>query len=134
MTNGPVDVEAIVIDYLNANLTATTAAGSFPARIPRAFVKVGRAGSAFVDRHSARLERVRIDLDARGGGRPASFDVASAAVAALLALNDTPYAHAAGVVTAVEVELGPTHSPDPETDAERYIATVAVFAHRKAAP
>jgi hypothetical protein len=130
MTRGPVDVEAIAVDYLLAELTGVNASTELPGALVPPFVRVGRVGSTFVDRAIGRLERVRIDLDCRGADQGASFDVAASAVTALLELNDVPYAHAAGVVVEVEVELGPLRSPDPETDAERYLATVAVYAHR----
>jgi hypothetical protein len=130
MTRGPVDVEAIVVAYLEAALAGVTTSTELPGALAPPLITLGRVGSTFVDRHTGRLERVRLDLDVRGEDQAASFDLAQSAVAALLDLNDVPFDHAAGVITGAELELGALRSPDPETDAERYLVTAAVFAHR----
>lgn len=130
MTRGPVDVEAIVVAHLNAELPAINTSTELAGALELPLIALNRVGSTFVDRQTGRVERVRLDLDARGDGQAASFDVAQSALEVLLEANDVPVVTAYGVITAVEVELGPLRSPDPETDAERYLATVAVFAHR----
>lgn len=135
MTAGPVDAEAIVIAYLTGELPGVTISTETPGALEPPLITLNRVGSTFVDRHTGRVERVRLDLDARAvdavnGNQAASFDLAANAIVALFAANDAPVVTAAGVITAVEVELGPLRSPDPETDAERYLSTVAVYCHR----
>lgn len=130
MTRGPVDVEAILVAHLTAELAGTNVSTELPGALALPLISLGRVGSTFVDRQTGRVERVRIDLDIRGVDQAASFDLAQSALEVLLEANDVPVVTVAGVITAVEVELGPLRSPDPETDAERYLATVAVFAHR----
>lgn len=144
MTAGIFDAEALVADYLHQAVTAALELGptdltvrtELPADIDAAIplIAVGFVGSSFVDRGTKRVARVRLDVAYYAAGRDATVDLAIAGTAALAELEHANYDHAAGVVTAVDFDLGPFRSPDPETDRERYLCTVAIFGHRRDTP
>ena len=121
----PADVEALVINALDALLPATVrVAGSMVGwSEPLLWVMVSRVGGRV--ELNGRLERVVIAVQVWAPARPRAWDLASATQIALLSIPDL-----ASGVTRVTVDSGWAHSPLPDTaDApSRYTATFTVHA------
>jgi hypothetical protein len=128
---GPFDAETLVIAWLDGRLAAGVST-KLPADLEDAMphLTVRRVGSSFVD-GTGRLERVRLDLDAYAATDFAAFELVASAIAEVLELDEARFAHDAGVITDARVDLGPINLPDPDTGTEHYLATVAVYGHRK---
>ena len=134
-----VDVEGLLVDYLeqDAGLGALVGGVGDAARVstelPAGFVPEGRVklvrigGTPSGTDAAEHLDRAVVQLDGFGATKADAFDVIRAA---LVALRRAPSAaHVDAVVTSVDRISGPTWSPDPETDAPRYLLTVAVTVH-----
>lgn len=130
---GPFDAEAILVDWLDANLVTAGVSTAKPANLEDdlPWVTVRRVGSTFVD-GTGRLERVRLDVDAYAATEVEAAELIAWAVAATYDLGDASFVHDAGVITDTGVDLGPLNVPDPDTGTAHYVATVALFGHRRA--
>ena len=139
---GPTDVEAALVRYFRedphvAALTSGNVAGELPDNFDTAnelpFLRLFRVGGNFVDGNTGRLERARVQLDCWARTKAEAFDLANVTVRC--AFDLAAGIDVAGLVfTDVRVELGPTWSPDPETDLPRYLLTLAFFAHPRTFP
>lgn len=74
----------------------------------------------------AHLDRARLQIEAWGTSKAQARDLAETVHAALY---DMPGQYPAGMVTAVEDDLGLTWQPDPDTDRDRYLFGVTVYTH-----
>jgi len=121
------DVEAMVRAALaNADIADGRVYSSIPARPTYPLVRVQRLGGLpAVER---RLDRARIQIDAWGNNKSEAFDIAEAARLAVHEAEGTVYGQFDGFITGVEDELGMTFLPDPETNRDRYVFAVAVYA------
>jgi len=139
----PVDLEAIVSQFLRVQLEITTiVAQRVYTDLPNAptrvypLVLVTRAGSAFRDR--GWVENVTLRLDCYGDTHGQARNLASTALSVLCARLVGRYP--AGAVTATGavtgVDLGSlSYEPDPDTadeaghDRPRYVAVTNVYTH-----
>jgi hypothetical protein len=131
-----VDVESFLHDRLSADdeLVAVVA-GRLSTELPKTFPKSGEArvqffrvgGSPDPSDGPGHLDRPSVQFSCYGSSKEEAFDVAAAALAAVLELEG---ATAAGVVvTRVVRNLGPMWSPDPATGAPRYLLGVILTVH-----
>ena len=121
------DIEAMVRSALaDANVAGGRVYSSVPARPTYPLVTVKRLGGLpAVER---RLDRARIQIDAWGNNNAEAFDIAEAARLAAHEAEATAFGEFHGFITGVEDELGMTFLPDPETNKDRYVFAVAVYA------
>lgn len=129
----PVDGEALVVAHLKADpaLDALGVADRISTRLPPDFtaqkrIQIERVGGLPVDPETARVERIRIQVKGFGATKEEAYDVAAAA---FVSLRKAAKTHALGVVTAVRQDLALQWSPDPETDAPRYLFGVVLYCH-----
>lgn len=128
------DVEALTVAYLKAHtaLTAALAGAQVATDVPN---NVGTAGALTVNRiggtprASNWLDRADIDINAWGTSRAHASLLIRTAVAALLDMRQ--HVSVRGVVTGVDVLLGPSWLPDDSRTPAipRYLASCAVYAH-----
>jgi hypothetical protein len=128
-----VDVEALLVAHLSSDAGVTAIAGDrvsteLPADFePEARIQLFRVGGAPLDQETQHVDRAVVQLNVYGASKAEAFDTARAALRALLLARSTP--HELGAVTHVERLTGPTWSPDPTTDAPRYLVTMAITVH-----
>lgn len=127
-----VDVEALAVDHLLADPTVTAlvddrVSTELPHEATLPYVQLFRLGGNLITQETAWLERSRLFLASWAPTKAEAFDVSNAAIVSLMATPDVT--HAAGVVTAADIELAPYWSPDPEDDQPRYLSTVALTVH-----
>lgn len=133
-TDALVDVEALAVAHLRADAELVALMGAtdnigteIRGTLPLPFVELRRLGGNLITPETARLERCRLFVATWAATKPGSWDLAAATMQALMRMPDN--VHELGVVTAVDVELTPYYSPDPEDDTPRYLATVAATVH-----
>lgn len=128
------DVEALTVAYLRSH--AGLAAVLNGARIATNVTdSVATAGALIVNRvggtprASNWLDRADLDVNAWGTSRDHASILARTAVAALLDMKQ--HVSVRGVVTGVDVLLGPSWLPDDSRTPAipRYLASVAVYTH-----
>jgi len=121
------DIEAMIRSALaDANVAGGRVYSSVPARPTYPLVQVQRLGGLpAVER---RLDRARIQIDVWGNSKSEAFDIAETARLVAHEAEATAFGEWHGFITAVEDELGMTFLPDPETNRDRYVFAVAVYA------
>lgn len=125
------DIEAVCIAALRAaDVADERVYGSVPATPVYPLVKLERVGGVPAIRR--RLDRASIQVSAYADDRETARDVAELARRVLHDAEATAFEDFNAYVTGVEDELGLQYVPDPETTRERYLFSVAVFAHHKA--
>lgn len=130
-----VDVEAVVVAHLGADVGLEALVGdAIGTELPRGFPPAGaprvqafRSSGTTVDPATGYLDRAIVQVNGYGSSKAEAWDVMAGTNRALLAARHA--AHAGVVVTDVERVSGPSWSPDPKTDAPRYIASFAVTVH-----
>lgn len=131
------DIEAFLVARLKADTGAldTLVGQKIATDLPPSFPAHGEArlqlfrigGPPDPGDGPGHLDRPSVQLNAYGASREQAFDVAKAALAAVLALEGTT---ADGVVvTRAFRNLGPTWSPDPPTGAARFLLGVVLHVH-----
>lgn len=135
-TRNVIDVEAFLVAALRADasldaLLANRIGGELPADFPadgEARVRLFRVGGAPDASDSAsHLDRPSVQFDCYGSSREEAFDVAAAVERSVRALEGTKSGGV--VVTRVRRNLGPVWSPDPVTNAPRYLLGAILAAH-----
>lgn len=133
-----VDVESLTVGLLNidAGVVAVAGTDSVGTDLPPdldeelPYLQLWRLPGTLVTDETQRLERARLQLASWGARLPAGRgDALDLARAACKALGDAVGSHDAGVVAAVDIEVSPYWSPDPETDTPRYLFVAALFVH-----
>lgn len=134
----PVDVETLAITYLAQvdALTDLVGEDGVADALPREwnagdrFVRVSRIGGLpdALDTPGW-LDRARLQVDAFGADGADAFEIASIAVRALKELPSSGWTPEGAVVTATAQDLGLTSSPDPGTDAARYLFGMVLYVH-----
>lgn len=130
-----VDVEALLVAYLNEAPSVVTVAGEdsvgtdLPPELDEElpYLQLWRLPGSTVTDETQHLERARIQFAAWAGreDRGTALDLARAACKEL---GEATGKHEGfGNVTAVDLEVTPYWSPDPETDSPRYLFTAAVY-------
>lgn len=127
------DVELLVIDWLRTvdELDGVEIHSSFGPGQSWPAVRIIRVGG--VRPWPPHLDQARIQIEgwsARvddGGSKAEALNVVETVLAALL--DGLPGVHDEGVVSAVDVGLAPTWSPDQTTNQPRYVADVLITAH-----
>ena len=94
-------------------------------------VVIFQVSSTTVERASAHVERVLLQVNSYGRSGPEAWDLWAEVDLALRAMPRTSFDGA--VVTAVEKVGGPSQSPDPSTGGDRYTSAFAVTVHPAAA-
>jgi len=131
----PPDVEAMVLDYLEA-VTAVT--DVFATRIGTELdSKVDAAGLpalrftlvSTIDATPRRLTGYLIQFEAWAATKPAAFDAIAPVSAAMLDDEAISVAYPGlGVITGTEAGVGPRPISDPDTGTPRYLHDVRVYA------
>ena len=132
------DFEVIAVDHLKADgtVTAVVDADQISTKLRRPWqagdvaIRVRRIGGLQTEGSSARLKRGRLQVECFAPTETVAFDGCAKAVASLLGLEGTTSDD--DVVTAARQDLGITNSPDPDSDAERFLAGVVLYGHRTA--
>lgn len=128
-----VDVEALLVAHLSSDAGVTAIADDrvsteLPAGFePEARIQLFRVGGAPTEAVTHHIDRAVVQLNIYGSTKAEAFDTARAALSGLLRARSA--AHPLGSVTHIERLTGPTWSPDPATDAPRYLLTVAITVH-----
>jgi len=130
-----VDVEALLVAYLATDgPLGALVDDAIGTELPRAFPSTGaprvqafRASGTTVDPATGHLDRALVQVNAYGSSKAEAWDVFAETYRALLAARAAE--HEGAVVTDVERVSGPTWSPDPQTDAPRYVGSFAVTVH-----
>lgn len=136
----PADIESVLVAYLKADVgvTALVPAAQISTELRRLFddeetyLQLFRTGGPpDPDDTLGYLDRPSVQVNAFGGTKPEAWDLAAETVRAL---SQTPTAsHAGAVITAATRILGPLWSPDPDSDAARYIIGFTFTVHPPAA-
>lgn len=129
------DIEKLVIDYLLSidevdDIVDGRIGSKKDAPYPRLVIGrvSGSPGPIPAHLDSARLQvEAWTDLPADGGSKPAAALLARTTIAALYEMVNVT--HDEGVVTDVEVAMGPQWLPDPTTSRPRYVFDVIVRVH-----
>jgi hypothetical protein len=129
------DLESIAITYLKAQPTmvALVAALQMGSSLHRTWaagtsaLRIRRIGGIPTEQAARRLRRYRLQVDAFAGTELAAFAVAARAKALLEGLEATTTGGA--VITAVEEDLAVANVGDPDSDSERYLFGVVLYAH-----
>lgn len=130
-----VDVEALLVGLLNEDPGVVDVAGedSVGTELPPEldeelpYLQLWRLPGSIVTDETHRIERARIQLAAWGSRPNGRGDALDVARAACKALGEAPGKYDQGNVTAVDLEVSPYWSPDPETDTPRYLFVAAVY-------
>lgn len=127
-----VDVEAVLLAFVAVDADVVALGAGVSAELPsdfpgdgEAFAQVFRVGGN--DVANGYVDRSLVQVNGYGSTRPEAFDVTRAAVRALM--RATTATHSGAVVSDVLRLSGPTWSPDPITDAPRYVVSLAVTVH-----
>ena len=135
----PADIESVLIAYLKTDgaVTALVPASRISAELRRQFsaeetyLQLFRTGGApDGDDIPGHLDQPSIQINAFGGDRAEAWDLTAEVIRAL---TQAPAAtHDGAVITRAARILGPFWSPDPDTDAPRYIFGFTFTVHPSA--
>jgi hypothetical protein len=131
------DVESLLVTYLKADAgIAALVDQRVSTELPASFAPEGRVqlfrtgGVPDNDDIPGHLDRPSIQVNAYGETKAEAYDVAAETIRALL---QAPAAtHTGAVITKATRILGPTWSPDPETDTPRYLLGFTFAVHAAA--
>lgn len=131
------DVESLLVVYLKADVgVSALVATRISTELPASFQAQGRVqlfrtgGVPDDDDIPGHLDRPSIQVNAFGATKAGAWDVAAETIRALL---QAPTAtHTRAVITKATRVLGPTWSPDPETDVPRYLLGFTFAVHATA--
>jgi hypothetical protein len=123
------DAELLVVNRLRAAADITAIVGTrvyteIPATPTFPLLRINRVGGIPEIRQHLDVARIQIDAWATS-----KFQARRLAATAQAALHSLVGAHAEGVVTAVEDDLGLTWSPDDATGTARYVFGCALWLH-----
>lgn len=127
------DVETLLVDYLLADATFNAFVdGRISTKLPSTFeaekrVRLYRAGGSEVDAESGEVDRALISTQNFGADDVEAFAVARKTLVMLRRTVTMPFDGA--VITKAQRALGPLWSPDPETNAPRYLLDVLLTVH-----
>lgn len=132
----PVDAETLAVAYLKTvtAVTALVGADGISTRLPRDWepgdrhVRLTRIGGLPTD-IIGYLDQARIQVDAFGADEGDAHALAGQVLLAFRRLESSGFSHAGAVVTGVDQDLGLANSPDPDTDAARYLFGVVLYVH-----
>lgn len=129
------DVETLALGWLKADaaVTALVPAAMISGRLRRALgpddvaLRLRRIGGLPTEQAAAHLGRYRLQVDAFAPTELEAFALAAAADVSLRSLAGT--SGDGIVVTAAAKDLALTNSPDTDSDLERYLFGVVLYAH-----
>lgn len=122
------DIEAVAARILRtAGVTGGRVHSSVPARPVYPLTTVERLGGLPPERH--RLDGARIQVAVWGDSKSVVRDAAELARRVLHQSEGSIHADFRCFVTGVEDELGLSWLPDPDTNRDRYIFAVVMYAH-----
>lgn len=135
------DAELIAVDILRASsdldsLVNNRVYTAIPSEATYPLVRVIRIGGLPTIRQHLDVARLQVEawagiLDDPAVATTAKGTARQVAVVAQAALHAAIGTHDAGVVTAVEDDLGLSWQPDPDTDRARYLFGVSLHTHPK---
>ena len=128
------DVEDLTVAYLRtvAGVTALVPVDDIATKLRSTWndslpaLRVRRLGGIATS-DSNHLARFRLQIDAFAGDEATAYAIAAAAELALRTMPDAT--HPGAVVTKYVSDLGITNTPDPDSDAARYLFGAALYAH-----
>lgn len=131
------DAEALVIAFLKtrSSVTDLVPAASISSKLRKGWtasepaLRIRRIGGLPTEQVAQHLGRYRLQVDAFAETEPAAFAIIAAADLELRRMPSSSFADA--VVTAVRKDLAVSNSPDPDSDAARYLFGAVLYAHRK---
>jgi hypothetical protein len=122
------DIEALVGTAIrDSGVVSGGVFSSVPTKPVYPLAVVKRLGGIPAERH--RLDAARIQVEVHGDNKGQAYDAADAARIECMELEGTTSSEWAAVVTGVDMELGVTYLPDPDTGRDRYLFAVVVYAH-----
>lgn len=132
------DAEAIAVTYLKAeaSMAALVDDAQIGSRLHRSWapgisaLRIRRIGGTPTEQAAKHLRRYRLQIDAFAGTEATAFAVGARAKALLEGMAGEV---TGGVITAVDEDLPLANVGDPDSDSERYIFGVVLYAHRSAA-
>lgn len=135
MTEDPglVDAEGLAVNWLVSSADLAEVVGDrVSTELPASFaaearVQLFRVGGVPADDGPQHLDRPNLQVNAFGPTKAQAWAVAALVVRRMLAAPRG--VHDQGVVTKAHRVVGPTWSPDPETDIPRYVLGFVLHVH-----
>ncbi len=132
----PVDAETLAVAYLKTVDDVTDLVGDdgISTELPRSWVagdrhvRLTRIGGLPVDA-VGHLDRARLQIDAFGADGEDAHAIAGQVLLAFRRLPASAFTYPGAVVTGAAQDLGLSGSPDPDTDAPRYLFGVVLYVH-----
>ena len=128
------DIEDLTVSYLRtvAGVTSIVAVDDIATKLRSSWtaatpaLRVRRLGGIATS-DSNHLVRFRLQIDAFAEDEATAYSLAAAAELALRTMHEAT--HPGAVVTKYVSDLGITNTPDPDSDASRYLFGAAIYAH-----
>lgn len=129
------DFEVIAVDWLKASaeVTAVVPANMIATKLRRPWqvgdvaLRVRRIGGLPTESSTEHVKRGRLQVECFAGDEDTAARGARLAIARLRELAGTTDGDV--VVTEVRTDLGLGNNPDPDSDAERFLGGVVLYAH-----